>query len=390
MSSLPPYHRVDCTRGHRKPFEEAEFRKRMKAAQDALAGAGLDGMLIHTPENIYYLTGYETTGYFEYQVLVLPAAGDPCLLVRNVERLNVDEYSWLPGAYTWRDGDDYYLATAQLVDLLIDGRRVGIEKHSWFVTAAVAQLLGERLGGRQLADSGRLVEQLRLIKSSSELRYVEEAAQLADIAMAAAIAAAGDGANELDIAAEAHAQQIRHGGEYPALPHYVSSGERTELGHAHWTNRVIRAGETVKLEFLGARRRYHAGLTRTISVGEPCAELRAGIEACVAVQDETFLSLAPGVSVASVTRQARTRLASSATVDVRLRLGYSMGIGFPPIAGEGQTADFRESSGLILREGMVFHMLSVLSVGRLVSDTVTITADGCRRLTSTARRLFVA
>jgi len=65
-----------------------------------------------------------------------------------------------------------------------------------------------------------------------------------------------------------------------------------------------------------------------------------------------------------------------------------MGIGFPPIAGEGQTADFREGASWVLEPGMVFHMLSVMRVGLVISDTVLITPDGHERLTKTDRMLF--
>jgi Xaa-Pro dipeptidase len=91
-----------------------------------------------------------------------------------------------------------------------------------------------------------------------------------------------------------------------------------------------------------------------------------------------------------VTRAAQRRLADSGRSGLKIRLGYSVGIGFPPIAGEGQTADFREDATWELAAGMVFHMLSVLRVGLVVSDTVLITDSGCERLTSTPRRLLVA
>jgi Xaa-Pro aminopeptidase len=389
MSQLP-FHPADPARTSAKPFTDKEFRDRLAATQEAMRAAGLDCLLVHTPENIYYLTGYETSGYFEYQVLVVPPAGDPVLLVRNVERLNIDEYSWLPGGYTWTDGDDFLDRTARLVETLDAGPRVGLEKHSWFVTAHVAEELARCLGSRDLVDAGRLVERLRLVKSPAELTYVEEAARLADVAMAAALAAAKDGASELDVAAAAHAEQIRQGGEYPALPHYVSSGERTELGHAHWSTRVVHAGDTMKLEFLGVHRRYHAGLTRVVGIGTPDPLLERDVALCVSLQDETFASLRPGESAGEITRRTQEAMAATGRAGIRLRLGYSMGIGFPPIAGEGQTCDFRESATWNLVPGMVFHMLSVLSVGRVISDTVLITPEGCRRLTATPRRLFVA
>jgi Xaa-Pro dipeptidase len=382
------WHEVDPAHPSRVAFAREEFDRRVAAVQASMALRSLDGLLVHTPENIYYLTGYETSGYFEYQVLVVPADGEPQLLIRNVERLNVDEYSCLPGAWIWQDGSDYLAATKAIVDSSVKGRRIGLEKHSWFVTAAVAEALEDRLSAHRLVDAGRLVEGIRLVKSPAELGYVREAARLAEVAMGAALETAAAGKSELEIAAAAHAAQIRAGSEYPALPHYVSSGYRADIGHAHWTERRLEPGDVLKLEFLGTKRRYHAGLTRTAVVAPAAPDLARDLDTCIAVQDETFAALRPGASVESVVRIAHAALEDAGRPAFRIRLGYSMGIGFPPIAGEGQTADFRDGDGRLLEAGMVFHMLSVIRIGLVVSDTVVITDDGHERLTRTERRLF--
>jgi Xaa-Pro dipeptidase len=384
------YHEVGAGHAGRPAFAREEFAARLAAVQAAMADQGLDGLLVHTPENIYYLTGYETSGYFEYQALVVPAIGEPQLLIRNVERLNVDEYSWLPGAHIWKDGSDFLDSTRALVGATLSGRRVGLEKHSWFVTAALAEALATRMAAYTIVDAGRLVETIRLVKSSAEIGYMREAGRLADIAMGAAIDAVAEGATELDVAAAAHDAAIRAGSEYPALPHYVSSGYRADIGHAHWTDRRLERGDLVKLEFLGTKRRYHAGLTRPVTVGPAQGEVVRDVATCVSVQDETFAALRPGVTADSVVRVAHAALSAAGRPAFRIRLGYSMGIGFPPIAGEGQTADLRDGDGRVLVAGMVFHMLSVLRVGLVVSDTVLITDSGHERLTRTERRLFTA
>jgi Xaa-Pro dipeptidase len=383
-------HHRDPARPGRTAFSPDEYARRLAATQEAMRARDIDVLLVHAPENIYYLAGYETSGYFEYQTLVVPAAGTPELLVRNVERLNVDEYSWLDRAHVWKDGTDYLAATAAVVHRQSPQGTVALERHSWFVPADTAAALAEHLAGHRLVGSERLVERLRLVKSPAEIGYVRQAARLADLATAAALDATRDGATENDVAAAAHAAQIAAGGEYPALPHYISSGDRLELGHAHWTDTSLHRGSLVKMEYLGVRRRYHAGLTRMVSLGSPDAGIAADVELCVRLQDETFASLRPGVPVDRLTREARQRLAEAGRPAYRMRLGYSMGIGFPPIAGEGQTADFREGAPWVLAAGMVFHMLSVLRVGLVVSDTVLITHGGHERLTATPRQLLIA
>ena len=54
--------------GNRQAFSTEEFRARVRRVHAAMEKQGIDLLLIHAPENIYYLTGYQTSGYFAYQV----------------------------------------------------------------------------------------------------------------------------------------------------------------------------------------------------------------------------------------------------------------------------------------------------------------------------------
>ena len=68
----------------RQAFPNEEFDMRIKNVQKDIAAAGMDLLLVHTIENLCYLTGIETSGYFEYLVLAVPASGDVKFLVRNI------------------------------------------------------------------------------------------------------------------------------------------------------------------------------------------------------------------------------------------------------------------------------------------------------------------
>src|ERR1043165_8825714 len=92
--------------GRRQAFTTEEFAARLVQVRGAMRARRIDVLLVSAPENIYYLTGYQTSGYFAYQALIVSERGLPLLLIRHLERGNVAEYSWLPEAVTWREGDD--------------------------------------------------------------------------------------------------------------------------------------------------------------------------------------------------------------------------------------------------------------------------------------------
>ena len=80
------------TRGRRLSmaprFPQSEFQRRLATLQQAMADRGLDACVVHTPENICYLTGHETPGYYTYQCLLVPVEGEPVLLLREAEVAN--------------------------------------------------------------------------------------------------------------------------------------------------------------------------------------------------------------------------------------------------------------------------------------------------------------
>ena len=59
------------------PFPREEFQRRLAALRERMTSRGLDVLLVYTPENMYYLTGYQTTGYYAYQCLVVPWSRSP-------------------------------------------------------------------------------------------------------------------------------------------------------------------------------------------------------------------------------------------------------------------------------------------------------------------------
>src|SRR5262245_51924657 len=144
--------------GNRQAFPTSEFRDRVRRVQAAMVDRAIDVLLVHSPENIYYVTGYQTSGYFAYQTALLTQSGEPRLLLRFLERGNVEEYSWLDSALTWKEGDDLAAKTIDLVRSAAPQQKtIGLEKRSWFLTSAMAEALGDGLSGSQIVDASLLV-----------------------------------------------------------------------------------------------------------------------------------------------------------------------------------------------------------------------------------------
>ncbi len=62
-------------------FERAEFESRIVAARKALAADRLDALLLFAQESLYYLTGFDTSGFVFFQCAVLTRDDGPITLL---------------------------------------------------------------------------------------------------------------------------------------------------------------------------------------------------------------------------------------------------------------------------------------------------------------------
>ncbi|GAA3615193.1 Xaa-Pro peptidase family protein [Kineosporia mesophila] len=370
-------------------FEAAEFEDRLARFQKVLDAADVPVAVVTTPENICYLTGHQTPGYYTYQCLVVPAAGEPILLTRETEVVNGRESTYLSNLEGYPDVADPLEATAALVRRF-GGTRVGLEANSWYFTPFQrGQLLGF-LGGTDVVDLDDELAQLRLIKSPAEIAYVRRAAAITNAAFDTAARAVRPGVRERDVAAVLFATMITEGSEYVGMEPFVASGPRAGTIHASWSDREIRAGEGVLLEAAASKGRYHAPLMHTVRTS-PLDELdelnRRMALACLAARDETVALVRPGNTPAQAHLRCREVIDEHGLLHTyRKRSGYSVGLAFAPDWGEGHILSLKETEHRPFEPGLIVHVVPTLrseaTAGWGFSATLLITDDGHEVLTA--------
>lgn len=364
------------------PFEEYEhrmneLRKRMEERQ-------LDVVVISDPENLMYLTDYQTTGYSFFQALVVPVDDEPFMLTRNMEQSNVIKRTWLEESRTYPDtGDAIQLLIDSLRDKGLLKKRVGYERNSYFFPAYHQDHVHTAFVYGDLLDCFGIVEEGRICKSALEIELMKKAAHATEAGMKAGFEACRAGATENEIGAEISAGMFKAGGEPPAVMPYVTSGPRSMIGHATWEGREVQPGEHVFLEVGGCVRRYHTAMMRTVVLDKLSPSMRKAQERMKMALREVKKLIRPGVTVSDADNLIR-RIITNNDIGANLitRSGYSIGIAFPPSWDEGYIIGLKQADSNILREGMTFHIIPWMwgvdgdkTVG--ISDTIHITADGC-------------
>jgi Xaa-Pro dipeptidase len=369
-------------------FTPDEYAMRISSVREQMAERNLDVVLVHSPENIYYLTGYQTPGYYWHQVLILPLAADPIFVPPPHEASLVPEFCWIDDVRMYPDTADWSEVTSDLLnELNLETGDVGIETESGFLTVDLRDRLVNRLPNATFSSSSGAIESSRLVKSPQEIEYLKQAAQFSEHGMRAGVAAVNEGATELDVAAAVHSALDRVGSVYTGLPAFITSGPRTELVHATWTPREIESGELVFLEIPGCAHRYHAVHSRSVFVGDaPDMVSRASEVATTALNAAKSL-MKPGIPAREVFEATRS-IINESDVDYKQgrRIAYGIGIGFPPGWDEGDIFSINIDEERPLQAGMVFHLITTMrpkGLGAIgSSDTVLVTENGVETLTS--------
>ncbi len=369
-------------------FSADEFDERIAAVRDRMAADGLDALLVHSPENIYYLTGYQTPGYYWHQVLILPVAADPVFVPPPHEASLVPEFCWVNDVRLFPDTSDWALVTANLLkELKLDSGSIGLETESRYLSVDLHGRIAALLPTSKLRNGSGIVESCRLIKSPREIEYLREAARYSEHGMRAGIAAVNEGASELDVAAAVHATLDKVGSVYTGLPAFITSGPRTELVHATWSPRVINADELVFLEIPGCSNRYHAAHSRSVYIGDPPDIVSRASEVASVALATAKSHMRPGVKASEVFEAGRAAI-DEADIGYKQgrRIAYGIGIAFPPGWDEGDIFSINIDEQRPLQAGMVFHLITTMrlkGVGAIgSSDTVLVTEAGLETLTT--------
>lgn len=352
----------------------------------------LDALIVTSAANIRYLTNH--TG----SAGILVIARDGLHLVidfryREAVRLLQASAAACPDLNVWNVTDSYdetlvvCLTDTGLSKVGFEAAHLSVAKHTWLRETSTARRLQI-----DLRPTEAMVERARLIKDSTEIATLRDAAARLTRVAEVAIGRTRVGVAEREVAA-AIEQAIREAGyERLAFDPIVASGPNSALPHYRAGDRRIAPGDLVVLDFGGVLDGYCSDLTRTVSIGPPSSEAQRVYTAVKEAQDAAIAAVRPGVSAVDVDAAARNLLQERG-------LGDAFGHG----TGHGLGLDIHEEPRLSrrgsdpappeLRPGMVFTIEPGAYLagwgGVRIEDDVLVTETGGEVLTSVDREQWV-
>ena len=374
-------------------FDRSEYLARIAATKKRMAAAGIEVLFVTSPQNMNYLTGYDGWSFYTHQMVVLSLDAElPIWVGRGID-VPCAELTVFMGLEQIRGYPDHYVQSSErhemdffaavLKEAGLAKCRLGVEMENYYFTAKCYERLKAALPDAVFRDASGLVNWIRINKSPREIEYMTQAGEIADRAMQAGFDAIEPGVRQCDAAAQiSHAQisgTAAFGGDVPQGI-VMGTGEKAKAPHLVWTDQPYESDEATTIELGACRHRYHVGLARTLYLGKPPDELR---NIASVVLDGLYTALdavEPGKTCEEIEAAWRSVI-RRAGYDKESRIGYSIGLGYPPDWGE-HTASLRAGDRTELMPDMTFHMILGMwqePVSFVVSETFRIVEGGQER-----------
>lgn len=386
-------------------FERAEYLQRMSNVKASMAKKGIDVLLITDPANMCYLTGHNAWSFYVHQMVLVDINEEmPYFIGRYMDAFcGVVKTTWLDDEHVRAYSDDHVQSLTKhpmdyvvnvVKELGLDNKTIAVEMDNYYFTARAFQRLVQGLPTTRFVDGDLLVNWVRNIKSPAEIALQRKAGKIAELAMTAAINGLKAGARQCDVVADIYQAQLRgtkeFGGDYTAIVPLMPQGETAGAPHLTWTDNKYPNNTVVAVELAGCYQRYHSPMARTICIGKPSDEVKKTAEIAVEGLNAALEMAKPGNTLEQVEGAWRKVLAKYG-MEKESRIGYSMGLNYPPDWGE-HTASIRPGDKTILVPGMTYHCIPGMYMddyGVSISESFVVTEKGCETFANFPRKLFV-
>ncbi len=360
-----------------EPLPFALFTRRRQKALALLTERMLDALVVSSPANIRYLSGFTGSNG-----LLLLTPGKSWILTDPRYAIQVTQESDCTPKVVRGE------LPPQLAPLL-KLHRWAIGYDSAHMTVKDFDSLAAILPRKStLKPAPGLVESLRCIKSTDEIAAIRAAVLLNSKAFQNSLKRVKPGLSERDLAAEIDHQMLRLGAEKPAFETIVASGIRTALPHARPTSALLGANALVLVDMGAQAEGYSSDMTRMLFLGRPSAKVKHLHRAVLQAQLAAIDAVGPGVPVATVDKAARGVLKSLHLEQYFVHsTGHGLGLEIhePPRISQKDQAVLLEGMAITIEPGVYLEG----SGGIRIEDTVLVTRTGAEILTPTPKELLV-
>ena len=233
-----------------------------------------------------------------------------------------------------------------------------------------------------------IIGRLRVIKTPEQLEKMIAAQRIAEEGLKHICYYIREGVTEKEIQLELDYYMLSHGAEALSFDTIALSGVNTSMPHGVPSDKKVRSGEFVLLDFGAVVDGWHSDMTRTVCVGEPSEKMREVYDIVLEAQRRGIEAVRAGITGSRLDSVAREYISSKGYGG---KFGHSLGHGVGLDIHEAPTAS--STCENVLEENMVVTVEPGIYLegefGVRIEDFVIVKQDGCVNMTEADKRLIV-
>ncbi len=279
----------------------------------------------------------------------------------------------------------------QLSDLIKKhgSERVMIENET--MTVAQLDTLYDRLPSEIEIDSGdtlsALINDMRAVKSDEEIAFMIKAQRIAESALENTLDFIKEGVTEKEIALSLNEYMLRNGAEELSFETIALCGINTSMPHGVPSDKPLKKGEFILMDFGAVCNGYHSDMTRTVVLGEPSKEMESVYYIVLEAQKRAIAAASEGITGKCLDCAARDFIAANGFGSA---FGHGLGHSVGMEIHESPCANTRDDT--VLKENMIMTVEPGIYLpgkfGVRIEDFVVIKQNSCLNLTNAPKKLI--
>ena len=385
-------------------FSKLEFDLRLKKIKSSMSNKGLDLIILTDPSNMNYTTGYDGWSFYVPQGVIISLDYDePIWFGRMQDSKGAKVTTFLKEQNIIGYPEDliqappkhpYDYLTSFLKTKNWDKKNIGVEMDSYYYSAECHSRLVDQCPNANFHDANLLVNWVRLIKSEDEIKYMKDASVLVQLGMQKAYDTIKPGIRQNEVAGNIQHSLLsgndEMGGEYSGLTIILASGISASASHLTPTDKKFIDKEGTIIELGGVKNRYHCPMSRTVFIGKPDIKTNETMKITNEAFENALRFVKPGKTANDVA-VGFWNILSKYNLEKDSRLGYSIGVGYPPDWGE-HTMSIRKNDMTVLQPNLTFHMIAGMWMdtwGLEISESIHVAENGYKLFCNFPRALHL-
>lgn len=351
---------------------------RVEKLRAAMRAEHIDGFLVTSPFNLRYLTNF--TGTTGLAVITLEKA------------FFVTDFRYTEQAAAQAQGYEIVKNAGPIFDevaALCEKEEINaLAFEEAFVSFSEYTQLEDLIEESALVPISGMIEELREVKDEAELSLIQKACEIADRGIENTWKTIRPGMTEIEVANQLDFFMRSLGATGVSFDTIVASGVRSAMPHGVASEKVIKKGELITIDFGCYYQGYVSDVTRTFSIGDPGQQLKDVYQIVLEANLKVIEAAKPGVSGIELDAVARDHIAS-----------YGYGEAFGHSTGHGIGLEIHEAPNVSFRAPKQFVAGNVITDepgiylpgigGVRIEDDLLITQTGNKVLTKATKEFLI-